>query len=65
MPLVVVAGEPVVPRVVAKVGDVAPTEAWVRRAKDACRRAEKRRTVHAVDPLEPMRLMAAGLTPSE
>jgi hypothetical protein len=63
---VVVAREPVVLRVVSKVGDPPPTSvaAWVRHAKAALRWSEERKALHSVDPLEQMRQMAASLKQS-
>jgi hypothetical protein len=62
----VVAREPVVLRVVTKVGDPPPTSvaAWVRHAKAALRWSEERKVQHSVDPLEQMRQMAASLKQS-
>jgi HIRAN domain len=63
---VVVAREPVVLRVVSKVGEP-PTrsvEAWVRHAKDALHHAEEWKALRSVDPLERMRRMAADLKQS-
>jgi len=63
---VVVAREPVVLRVVTKVGEPPPmsVDAWVRHAKDAVRHSEEWRTLRSVDPLEQMRQMAANLKQS-
>jgi HIRAN domain len=62
----VVAREPVVLRVVTKVGDPPSTSvaAWVRQAKAALRWSEERKVKHSVDPLEQMRQMAASLKQS-
>lgn len=63
---VVVGREPVVLRVVSKVGEP-PTRsvaAWVGHAEATLRWSEERMLLHSVDPLEQMRQMAASLKQS-